>query len=228
MVATEVHPLPPPPPPPSASASATDLTFEDLVDADSANFELPIPIDVRSKLQHALAALCVHHIASNTIEPRMLRVILDKAVPETHTIHAKDTLLATFMHKKFAQPPKNTIPVLTTREAVGKTTLRKHETSYGVRYKNLCITGPDVKYDNDRMFADDSDERLRSHFLFLKSILSTHPDTLIRDRKWTKADIQSWFKEADVKKCSKKLLPQTCTSPPFLTSMSLLRFCASL
>ena len=52
----------------------------------------------------------------------MLRVFLDKVVPKTYTIHAKDTLLATLMHKKFAQPPKNTILVLTTREAVGKTT----------------------------------------------------------------------------------------------------------
>ena len=62
----------------------------------------------------------------------MLRVFLDKVVPKTYTIYAKDTLLATLMHKKLAQPPKNTIPVLTTREAVGKTTSSKHETSYGV------------------------------------------------------------------------------------------------
>ena len=94
------------------------------------------------------------------------------------------------MHKKFAQP-KNTIPMSTTREVVSKTTPSKHEALYGVQYKNLCITGPDVKYDTDRTFADDSPERLRSHFLFLTSILSTHPDTLIRDLKWTKADIQT-------------------------------------
>ena len=41
-------------------------------------------------------------------------------------------------------------------------------------------------------------------FIFLKSILSTHPKPLVRDLKWTRADIQAWFKEADVKKCSKK------------------------
>ena len=71
--------------------------------------------------------------------------------------------------------------MLTTREVVGKTTPSKHETSYGVQYRNLCLTGPDVKYDTHRTFADDSDERLRSHFQFLKSILSTHPDKVIRD-----------------------------------------------
>ena len=95
--------------------------------------------------------------------------------------------------------------MLTTREAVGKTTLSKHETLYGVQYMNLCITGPEVKYDSNRTFADDSDEQLRSHCLFLKSILSTHPDTLIRDLKWTKADIQTWCKEATSKDVLKKL-----------------------
>ena len=167
--------------------------------------EVPEPSDVQSKLQHALAALCLHHSPSDTIEHRKLRVILDKAIPKTYTIHAKDTLLATLMHKKFAQPPKNTILMLTTREVVGKITPSEHETSYGVQYRNLCITSPDVKYDTDRTFADDSDERLRSHFQFLKSILCMHLDPLIRDLKWTKADIQGWYKEADVKKHSKKL-----------------------
>ena len=132
-------------------------------------------------------------------------VFVDKVVPKTHTIHAKDTLLATLLHKKFAQPPKSTIPALTTREAVGKTTPSTHKTSYGVQYRLSCITGPDLEYDTDRTFSDESNERLRSHFLFLKSILSTHPDTLIRDLKWTKADIQTWSKEADRKKRSKKL-----------------------
>ena len=118
-----------PPPPPSPSASASNLTFEgDLKDATSANVELPEPSDVLSKLQHALAALCLHS-PSDTIEPRMLRVDLDKVVPNTYTIHAKDTLFATLMHKKFAQHPQNTNPVLTTREVVGKTTPSEHETS---------------------------------------------------------------------------------------------------
>ena len=130
----------------------------------------------------------------------MLRVFPAKVVPKTYTIHAKDTLWATLMHKKFAPPAKNTSPVLTTGEAVGKTTPSKHETSYGVQYRNLCITGPDVKYHTDRTFANDSDERPRSHFQFMKSILSTHPDSLIRGLKWTKADIEMWFKEAGVKK----------------------------
>ena len=109
------------------------------------------------------------------------------------------------MHNKFAQPPKNTILVLTTRKAIGKTTPSKHETSYGVQYRSLCITDPDVTYDAACTFDDDSDERLRSHFLLLKSLLSTHHDTLIRDLKWTKVDIETWLKEADVKKPSKKL-----------------------
>ena len=96
--------------------------------------------------------------------------------------------------------------MLTTRDAVGKTTPSKHETSYGVQYGNLCITGTHVNYDDHRTFTDDSDERVRSHFLFfLKSILSTHPDTLIIDLNWTEADIHRWFKEAEGKKRSKTL-----------------------
>ena len=90
---------------------------------------LPEPSDVQSKLQHALATLYPHHSPSHTIEPRMLQVSLDKVVPKTNTIHAKDTRLATLMHKKFAEPPLNTIPVLTTREGVGKTTPSNHEIS---------------------------------------------------------------------------------------------------
>ena len=146
MVAREVHP-----PPPSPSASASDLTFEgDLVDADSADVELPEPSDVRSKLQHVLAAMCLYHSSSDTIEPRMLRAFLGKVVPKIYTINAKDTLLATSMHKKFAQPPKNTSLVLTTREVVGKTTPSMHETLYGVQYKKICINGLNLKYDIDR------------------------------------------------------------------------------
>ena len=123
MVAKEVHPLRPPPPSPSPSAPASDLTFEgDLRDADSANAEPLEPSDVQSKVQHALGDLCLHHNPSNTIEPRMLRVFLDKVVPKTYTTHAKDALLATLMHKKCAQARKNTIPVLTARAAIGKTT----------------------------------------------------------------------------------------------------------
>ena len=129
----------------------------------------------------------------------MLRVNLDKVVPKTYTLHAKDTLLATLMHKKFTHPPKNTNSVLTTCEAVSKIAPNKHKTSYEVEYRNLRITGPGVKYDTACTFAADSDERLQSHFLFLESILSTHPDTLPGDLKWTKADVRTWFKEADVK-----------------------------
>ena len=116
------------PPPPSASAS--DLTFEeDVIDADSANVELPEPGDVQFKLQHAFAALYLHHNPSDTIEPRMLWVDIAKVLPKTYTIQSKDTLLATLMHKKFARPTKIAISVLTTHEAVGKTMARKHETS---------------------------------------------------------------------------------------------------
>ena len=97
------------------------------------------------------------------VEPRMLRVFLDKVVPKTYTILVKDTLLATLMHKKFAQPAKNTIPVLTTREDVGKTTPSKHETSYGVQCRFLCIIGPDVKYDIDR--TNDCDSVFEVHFV---------------------------------------------------------------
>ena len=125
------------------------------MDSVSANVELPETSDVQSKLQHALAALCLHHSPSDTIETRMLRVFRDKLVPKPYTIHAKDTLLATLMQKKYAQPPENTIRVFTTHEAVGKTTPSKHETSYGVQYRHLCITGPDVNHDTTRTFADD-------------------------------------------------------------------------
>ena len=45
--------------------------------------------------------------------------------------------------------------MLTTLEAVGK-----HETWCGVQHRFLCITGPDVKYDTDRTFTNDYDERL--------------------------------------------------------------------
>ena len=66
----------------------------------------------------------------------MLRVFLDTVTPQQYAISPKETLLAMLMHKKFE------IPVLTTREAVGKTTPSKHETSYGTQYRNVCIVGP--------------------------------------------------------------------------------------
>ena len=34
------------------------------------------------RVQHALAALCIRHKMSETIEPRMLRVILDTVTPK--------------------------------------------------------------------------------------------------------------------------------------------------
>ena len=112
------------------------------------------------------------------------------------------------MHKHFS------IPVLTTREAVGKTSPSKHETSYGVQYKNLCIVGPDPKYNTDRTCAEESEERLRVHYMYLKSILSTHPDSIIRELKSTKSDVVTWFKEAKVKKWSKKVVTCNVQFPP--------------
>ena len=108
-----------------------------MSDADVVNVELPKPGDIQSRLQQALGALCLRHKPPETIEPRILRVFLDTVTPKQGAISPKDTLLAMLMHKKFE------IPVLTTREAVGKTTPSKHETSYGIQYRNLCIVGPD-------------------------------------------------------------------------------------
>ena len=67
----------------------------ELIDADTANTEVPEPGDTQSRLQHALAALCLRHKPSETIEPRMLRVFLDRVVPDAYRIQPKDTLLAT-------------------------------------------------------------------------------------------------------------------------------------
>ena len=106
------------------------------------------------------------------------------------------------MHKHFS------IPVLTTREAVGKTSPSKHETSYSVQYTNLCIVGPDPKYNTDRTFAEEFDGRLRVHYMYLKSMLSTHVDSTIRELKRTQSDVVTWFKVAKVKKRSKKVV--TC------------------
>ena len=103
------------------------LEFEaEMIDADFGNVELPEPGDMRSRLQHALAALCLRHKPFETIEPQMLRVFLDTVTAKQYAISPKDTLLAMLMHEKFE------IPVLTTREAVGKTTPSKHETNYGI------------------------------------------------------------------------------------------------
>ena len=121
----------------------------------------------------------------------MLRAFLEKVVPDAYHIQPKDTLLAMLMHKHFS------IPVLMTRE-----------TSYGVQYKNLYIAGPDPKYNTDRTFAEESDERLCVHYMYLKSILSLHPDSTIRQLKWTQSDVVTWFKEAKVKKRYKKVV--TC------------------
>ena len=106
-------------------------------------------------------------------------------------------LFAMLMQKHFS------IPVLTTREAVGKTSPSKHETTYGVQYINLCIVGPDPKYNTDRTFAEESDERLRVHYMYSKSMLSTHPDSTIRELQWMQSDVVTWLKEAKVKKRSK-------------------------
>ena len=115
----------------------------------------------------------------------MLRVFLDMVTPKQYAISPRDTLLAMLMHKKFE------IPVLTTREAVGKTTPSKHEISYGIRYRNLCIVGPDPKYNTEHTFAEEADERLRDHYKFLKSVLSTHPKPIVCELKWTQSDVLS-------------------------------------
>ena len=151
----------------------------ETIDADVVHVELPEPMDMQSRLQHALAALCLRHKLYETIEPRMLRGFLDTVTPKQYAISPQDTLLAMLMHKKFA------IPLLTTREAVGKTTPSKHETSYGIQYRNLCIVGPDPKYNTEHTFAEEVDERLRDHYKFLKSVVSTHPEPIFRELKWT-------------------------------------------
>ena len=128
-----------------------------MIDAHVVNVELPEPGDMQSRLQNALVALCLRHKPSQTIGAPMLRVFLDTVKPKQYAISAKDTLLAMPMHKKFE------IPVLTTGEAVGKTTPSKHETSYGIWYRNLCIVGPDPKYKTPHAFAEEADEHLRDH-----------------------------------------------------------------
>ena len=112
------------------------------------------------------------------------------------------------MHKGFE------IPVLTTREAVGKTTPSKHETSYNIRYNNVCIVGPEPKYNTEHRFAEHADERLRDRYTFPESVLSIHPKPTIRELKWTQSDVLSWFKDAKVKKRGKKLSHVMFGSPP--------------
>ena len=112
------------------------------------------------------------------------------------------------MHKHFSTP------VLTTREAVGKTSPSKHESSYGVQYGNFCIVNADPKYNTDRTLAAEPDERLRVHYMYLKSIPSTRPGSTIRELKWTQSDVVTWFKEAQVKKRSKKVVTCNVHSPP--------------
>ena len=98
------------PPQPVQQLPEQDLELEgELIDADTANTEVPEPGDTQSRLQHALAALCLRHKPSQTIEPIMLRVFLDRVVPDAYRIQPKDTLLAMLMHKHFS------IHVLTTR-----------------------------------------------------------------------------------------------------------------
>ena len=112
------------------------------------------------------------------------------------------------MHNKFE------ILVLTTREAVGKTTPSKHETSYGIQYRNLCIVRPGPKYNTEHTFAEEADQRLRDHYKFLKSVLLTHLEPRIRELKWTQSDVLSWFKDAKVKKRSKKIVTCNVQPPP--------------
>ena len=129
-----------------------------MIDADVVNVQLLEPGDMQSRLQHALAALCPRHKPSETVEPRMFRVFLDTVTPKQYAISPKDALLAMLMLKKFE------IPVLTTREVVGKKTPSNHETSYGIRYRNLCIVGLDPKYNTKHTFAEEADGCLRDHY----------------------------------------------------------------
>ena len=134
------------PPEPVQQLPEPGLELEgELIDADTSNTEVPEPGDTQSRPQHALAALCLRHKPSGIIEPRMLRVFLDRVVPDAYRIRPKDTLLAVLMHKHFS------IPVLTTREAVGKTSLSnmRRRTVYNaetsallVRIRNTTRTGP--------------------------------------------------------------------------------------
>ena len=48
--------------------------------------------------------------------------------------------------------------------------------------------------------------RCRAGRTHAKTILSTHPDSTIRELKWTQSDVVTWFKEAKIKKRSKKVV----------------------
>ena len=87
------------------------------------------------------------------------------------------------MQKKFS------IRVLITRQVVKKVNPNKYETSYKVRYHNLCVLGPDPNYNTDCKFADETEKHLRIHYLYLKPVLSTHQDEIIRHPKWMQSDV---------------------------------------
>ena len=65
-----------------------------MPDADVFNVELPESGDMQSRPQHALAALCLRHKSSETIEPRMAKAFLDTVTPKLYAISPKDMLLA--------------------------------------------------------------------------------------------------------------------------------------
>ena len=50
--------------------------------------------------------------------------------------------------------------------------------------------------------------------MYLKSLLPTHPDSTIRELKWTQSDVVTWFKEAKIKKRSKKVVTCNVQFPP--------------
>ena len=118
------------PPQPVQQLPEQDLELEgELIDADTANTEVPEPGDTQSRLQHALAALCLRHKPSETIEPRMLRVFLDRVVPDAYRIQPKDTLLAMLMHKHSANMRPRTVYNTETSALL-------------VRIRNTTRTGP--------------------------------------------------------------------------------------
>ena len=66
----------------------------------------------------------------------------------------------------------------------------------------------------EHTFAEEADERPRDDYKFLKSVLSTHPEPIIRELKWTQSGVLFWFKDAKVKKRSKKIITCNVQSPP--------------
>ena len=68
---------------PKGSQDSGSLEFE-MIHADVVSVELPETGDIQSRLQHALAALCLRHKPSETIELRMLRVLLDMVTPKQY------------------------------------------------------------------------------------------------------------------------------------------------